>query len=128
MDVDIVSGVVRRLEVVDTGRRRRWSAEAKARIVAESFLGEASVCAVARRHGIAPSHLFAWRKAARAPDPLPRPSFVPALMVGAPTDGDAGAGGPGSAIVIELPGGVRVTISADATAELVRATLRSLAR
>ena len=126
--MDIISGVARRLEVVDTGRRRRWSADEKVRIVAESFSGEASVCAVARRHGIAPSHLFSWRKAARTPARDAGPSFIPALMVDPPTDGDAAPPVPGPAIVIELTGGVRVTILADATAELVRATLRSLAR
>lgn len=57
---------VRRLDVVagPTGRRR-WSAEVKARIVAESFAPGASVSAVARRHGLRPSHLFAWRRQVR---------------------------------------------------------------
>ncbi|WP_410051726.1 transposase, partial [Bradyrhizobium sp.] len=46
-------------------RRRRWSAESKARIVAESQAPGAVVSEVARRHGLSPSQLSAWRKAAR---------------------------------------------------------------
>jgi transposase len=51
---------------VGAGRRRRWSREAKGRIVAESYAPGAVVSEVARRHDISPQHLFAWRKAARA--------------------------------------------------------------
>jgi transposase len=50
---------------VGTGRRRRWSDEAKGRIVAESYAPGAVVSEVARRHDISAQHLFAWRKAAR---------------------------------------------------------------
>ena len=51
---------------VGAGRRRRWSEDVKGRIVAESYAPGAVVSEVARRHGISPQHLFAWRKAARA--------------------------------------------------------------
>lgn len=56
---------VQRLEVVNTGRRRRWSREEKLRIVEESFEGHRQVSATARRHDISPSLLFSWRKAFR---------------------------------------------------------------
>lgn len=57
----------RRVEIqVGVGRRRRWSDDAKGRIVAESYAPGAVVSEVARRHGISPQHLFAWRKAARS--------------------------------------------------------------
>ena len=46
-------------------RRRRWSDEAKARIVAESVAPGAMVSQVARRHDVLPSQIYAWRKAAR---------------------------------------------------------------
>jgi transposase len=57
---------VRLVEVfTGTGRRRRWTAEQKAGIVAESHAGGETVCAVARRHGLTPQQLFGWRRAAR---------------------------------------------------------------
>jgi hypothetical protein len=53
MDIDIAyPQQVRRLEVVETGRRRRWPAEVKARIVEESLQAGVSASSVARRHGI----------------------------------------------------------------------------
>src|SRR2546422_10195105 len=51
---------------VGVGRRRRWRAEDKGRIVAESYAPGAVVSEVARRHDITPHHLFACREAARA--------------------------------------------------------------
>src|SRR2546423_9168666 len=57
---------VRRLEVfTGTGRRRKWSHEDKARIVAEIMASGDSVCAVARRHGLSPQQLFGWRRQLR---------------------------------------------------------------
>lgn len=58
--------VVERLEVMagPTGRRS-WSEAMKARIVAESFEAGARVVDVARRHGVAPQQVTAWRRAAR---------------------------------------------------------------
>jgi transposase len=54
---------VRRLEVfTGAGRRRAWTAEQKARVVAESYAGSESVSAVARRHGLTPQQLFGWRR------------------------------------------------------------------
>src|ERR1700746_3492108 len=56
---------LQRVEIITgTGRRRRWSTDAKAAIVAESFAPGASVSAVARRHDISPSLLFLWRRQA----------------------------------------------------------------
>src|SRR3954454_24590100 len=58
---------VRRIEpITGIGQRPRWSREDKARIVAESLQGGVSVSEVARRHGLSPQQLFAWRHAARA--------------------------------------------------------------
>ncbi len=55
---------VRRVEVfTGAGRRRRWSAEQKAGIVAESYAGGETVSGVARRHGLTPQQLFGWRRA-----------------------------------------------------------------
>lgn len=54
-----------RLEGAPTQVRRRWSDELKEQVVAESFMPGANVSAIARRIGIEPSQLFAWRKAMR---------------------------------------------------------------
>ncbi len=57
---------VRRVEVfTGAGRRRRWSAEQKAGIVAESYADGETVSGVARRHGLTPQQLFGWRRAGR---------------------------------------------------------------
>ncbi len=46
-------------------RRRRWSAEARARIVAESLAIGSVVAEVARRHDVHPNLLHHWRRRAR---------------------------------------------------------------
>ena len=55
-----------RLEVLTgpTGRRR-WPAHVKARLVAESFSTDLAISELARRNGVAPSQLFAWRRHAQ---------------------------------------------------------------
>ncbi|MGY3116106.1 transposase [Bradyrhizobium sp. S3.14.4] len=80
---------LQRVEIITgTGRRRRWSTDAKAAIVAESFVPGASVSAVARRHDISPSLLFLWRRqATRAQVGAPGdrgmpPGFVPVAITG----------------------------------------------
>jgi transposase len=57
---------VRRLEVfTGSGRRRAWSVEQKARIIAESYETGETVSAIARRHGLTPQQLFGWRQVAQ---------------------------------------------------------------
>src|SRR3954451_23463738 len=57
---------LRRVEMLTgPGRRRRWSAEEKARIVAETLAAGARVSEVARRWQICPQQVFAWRHQAR---------------------------------------------------------------
>jgi len=48
--------------ITDGGRRRRWSAAEKLRIVEESFEADESISTVARRNGVAPNLLYRWRK------------------------------------------------------------------
>lgn len=71
--------------LVGPERRRRWSAEEKARIVAESMEPAASVSAVARRHGMHPNQLHGWRRQLRlamAARAEPVPEFVPVAVAG----------------------------------------------
>lgn len=56
---------ISRLEVVETGARRRWTLAEKQRIVAESCAGPRLVSATARRYGLSASHLFTWRRLAQ---------------------------------------------------------------
>lgn len=73
-----------RLEVINTGRRRRWSLAEKRRIVEESLRGHRQASATARRHDIPTSLLFKWRKdygAGRLSEDGAAPSFVPALLM-----------------------------------------------
>jgi len=50
------------MDVVDTGRRRRFSVGEKVRIVEESLSGQNLARATARRYGIALSGLYLWRR------------------------------------------------------------------
>jgi transposase len=57
---------VRRIELITgPGRRRRWSDDDKARIIAESLRPGSCVSEVARRNGMSPQQLFGWRRQAR---------------------------------------------------------------
>ena len=84
MDSHTQSTQVSRLEVVESGRRRRWSEDEKLRIVAESLSGPRLVSATARRYGISPGLLYTWRRAFRV-KPIgvedSAPGFVPAIVV-----------------------------------------------
>jgi transposase len=75
----------RRLEVITgVGRRRRWTLEEKARIVAESLDPATTASAVARRYGLHASQLFTWRqqlqRRASAATEVSGPGFVPILL------------------------------------------------
>jgi transposase len=95
---------------VGVGRRRRWSVEAKGRIVAESYAPGAVVSEVARRHDMSPQHLFGWRKAARAGQlTLPAdevPMFVPIVRETRDDGVAAAAANRSEAISIEIAGAV----------------------
>jgi transposase len=95
---------VRRMEVVSgAGGRRRWTREAKMRIIEETLRPGANVADVARRHGLVPQQLYSWRSAVRARESEPALSFVPLALEG---------GGPPPASV---SGGVIVVQAGDLT-------------
>ncbi|MBC6445542.1 MAG: transposase [Alphaproteobacteria bacterium GM202ARS2] len=83
---------VRRLEVINGDvSRRKWSAERKGEIVAESMQPGVVVSEVARRHNLNPQQLFAWRhdaKQGRLALPEEAMSFVP-LVAAADDSGPA---------------------------------------
>ncbi len=127
---------VRRIEVfTGAGRRRSWSSEEKAAIVAASYGEGETVCAVARRHGLTPQQLFTWRRQARVEalsEALPR--FVPAVVERAPPpEPTAVVTAPrrarrrsaASGIELEI-GGVAVRVGADATPRAIAAVIRAL--
>jgi transposase len=65
---DDAKGGFRRIEILTgPGRRRRWSAEEKGRIVAETLEPGARVSEVARRWQVCPQQVFGWRRGARLP-------------------------------------------------------------
>ncbi|WP_080660137.1 IS66-like element accessory protein TnpA, partial [Bradyrhizobium japonicum] len=53
------------VNVLGAERRRRWSYDEKVRLVEETLQAGETVCGVARRHGVAHSLLFTWRRQAR---------------------------------------------------------------
>ena len=54
-----------KIKVLGTERRRRWSLLDKLQIVEETLQPGVAVTEVARRHGLAPSVVFTWRRLAR---------------------------------------------------------------
>jgi transposase len=108
--------VAHRVEVyTGTARRRRWSAEDKARIVAESHA--TSVGDVSERYGICKTQLFTWRRDAhRAAGGEVR--FAPVVVE------DRIAGGEGL-IEVEF-GAARVRIGRSADVGMVLAVIGAL--
>jgi transposase len=99
----------RRIEVLTgTPRRRQWSVEEKARIVAESSAPGVVARSVALRHGVHPNQLYAWRREFRAPGGAAEPAlacgFVP-VAVCAPAPGRCASRVAG-AVEIEVGGAV----------------------
>jgi transposase len=118
-----------RVEVFTGARRRRaWSAEDKASIVAESHSGGGSVCDVARRHGLTPAQLFSWRRAARRKSvgPKQEAAFVPAIMAADDTPKAAETGKPASPILEIEVGGAHVWVWHDVDVGLATAVIRAL--
>jgi transposase len=67
----------RRIEVITGERRRRqWTTEEKARIVAESFEEGANISEVARRNGVARGLVTVWRHKLAAATGVTGPGFV----------------------------------------------------
>jgi transposase len=132
----------RRIEVI-TGveRRRKWSAQEKAAIVAESLTEGAVVSEVARRHGLSPQQLFGWRARLRnavrgsAPSSDATPTFVPAIVENEPPSPAApalpavvamGAAGVDPAPIEIALGGIIVRVRGEADPRALTTVLKVL--
>jgi transposase len=110
-------------------RRRRWSDEQRFSILAEAFASGACVADVARRHDVSTGLIYTWRRKLRRELPGPAAStslatgFAEAVLTDEP---EPKLRDRCSAIVIDLPGGGRVSISASAPAALAAAALKAL--
>ncbi len=104
-------------------RRRRWSSEERAQILAAIDEPGAVVADVARRADICTSLVYKWRREARVA--ANEPSFA-SVIVEQPVPMSAPASdlGPG-AIVVEMKD-ARVRIGANAPSALIAATLKAL--
>ena len=120
---------VRRLEVINGALgRRRWSADAKARIVAESLAPGVVISEVARRHDLRPQQLFAWRHQAKQGQlalPADELSFVPVVAIGADARSAAPSAVPSGIIEVAL-GGALVRVPPEVDGKLLAKVLRAV--
>jgi transposase len=82
MDGNKFSAQIERFEVVETGRRRRWTDDEKLKIVL-SLQTPRAVSSTARRYGISRSLLLTWRRSfgtRASTTEQPQPAFVPAMV------------------------------------------------
>src|ERR1700759_1365504 len=109
---DDAKGTFRRVEVLTgPGRRRRWSADEKAQIVAETLVPGARVSEVARRWQICSQQVFGWRRAMRPDLPkmgglttLATPNFVPIVSEAVPAATVQRAASAATGIEVKLAG------------------------
>jgi transposase len=120
---------VRRLEVINGALgRRRWSADAKARIVAESLAPGVVISEVARRHDLRPQQVFAWRhqaKQGRLALPADELSFVPVVATGADARSAARSAVPSGINEVAL-GGALVRVPPEVDGKLLAKVLRAV--
>lgn len=133
MRVEVLGGVE---------RRRRWSSDEKTRIVEETLVPGGKVSEVARRHGIAASLVFTWRRRARAGEPTAvTPRFAAVRITGPapvvenskpssdePAQSRPGAVGRSGLIEIVVGGGNRIRIDASFDAAALARVLDVLER
>ena len=128
------------VKVLGAERRRRWSYDEKVRLIEETRQAGETVCGVARRHGVAQSLLFAWRRQARQGrlGGEAAPALVPVEITAAPVPTttcapqpapfSAAAQRPRAGIIeIEL-GGCRVRVDRDVDGEALQRVLELLRR
>jgi transposase len=132
MDVNKYSTQIERLEVVETGRRRRWSDDEKLRIVLESLRVPRAISSTARRYGISRSLLMQWHKLfCPAPDgaEVELTGFVPATVTPDPSAAPTVPAVPVSGrMVIVVGKDCRVIVDAGVDAAALARVLKVLER
>jgi transposase len=128
------------VKVLGAERRRRWSYDEKVRLVEETLQAGETVCGVARRHGLAQSLLFTWRRQARAGrlgGQEAAPVLVPVEISSAPAPASISAlqapstppAQPVRSGIIEIElGGCRVRVDRDVDTEALQRVLELLRR
>jgi transposase len=116
-------------------RRRRWTAQEKAALLAEIDAEGGKVRLVARRHRVAESLLYNWRAARKAvsamiPTPM-ETAFLPLGLLSGPSPREpalparanhSAAGG----IEIVLPTGARLSVDASVNEQALSRVLRAM--
>ena len=128
---DRMSAGMQRIEVITRGeRRRRWSLEEKQAIVAESLAPNASLTAVARRHGIGTGLLYAWRHQLLGRRSGEAASFARVELVNEPRrlsgPDTVASAKPSGLIEIVLPDGATVRVDAQVDDRALRRVLAAL--
>ena len=131
MDGHKYSTQIERLEVVETGRRRRWSEEEKLRIVLESLETARAISSTARRHGISRSLLMTWRRALGS-EPMAadvqQTGFARAMVATAETAAAEPSASASGRMVIEIGMDRRVIVDAGVDAAALARVLAILER
>jgi transposase len=130
-------------EVEIVSRRRKWTPEEKATLLAEVEAEGGRVSVVARRHGISNSLIYNWRaawKAAASMRMAERVEFVPVGIIGEASDErpallaapeqavPSGGHRPNQAgtIEIDLPNGARIRVDAQVNEKALRRVLQAM--
>lgn len=115
-----------RVEIITSrGERRRWSAEEKARLVAETYEPGAIINHVARRHGVAESCLHLWRKQLGIPGAVVPNELIPVTLDGPPIPASEAPPSPSRAL-ITFPDGTRLEVGADYPASALKALIAAV--
>lgn len=128
---DRMSARPQRIEVITGGeRRRRWSLEQKQLIVAESLAANASIMAIARKHGIGTGQLYGWRHQLLGNRAAAAAGFARVDLVGDPRrlagPIAAASARPSGLIEIVLPDGASVRVDAQVDEPALRRVLAAL--
>jgi transposase len=124
---DRMSTRPQRIEVITRGeRRRRWSLEEKQAIVAESLARQATMMAIARKHGIGTGQLYGWRHQLLGNRAGGAASFARVELTNEPRRLAGPVAQPSGLIEIVLPGGTTVRVDARVDEPALRRVLAAL--